>query len=296
LQTKESPLRNRTIPPVVRRVPLWFAARCLLLLATPVLLPACSGAQLDRMSSELQNLRDEVDDLKRSQAANRVQYDELRSRLVLMEDRADSKRVADERRSPVEVPELPTVRVGEPGGQQASRRVPVEGEEDDPGAPVEPAAPIQTAGAPKPATASGPAGPVPPNVGGEPPEVDPAVSLYERAKQLLDQGQMQESREVFDKLLQRYPDHDMADNALYWTGESWYAQARYVQAAETFLRVAKDYPRGNKVPDALFKLGRCYEKLGDRPGALEAWRQLQRSFPGTPAGKLATQELRRYGN
>lgn len=267
-------------------------------------LPACGGAQLQKMDAELQDLRDEVDDLKRSQAASRVQYEELRSRLVLMEDRAESRKVAESRQTPVEVPELPTVRVGEPRGARsagADAGRGADGEDtsyaDAPDYADTADDTAQETAAPQPPArnASGPAGPRPPNEGAESADVDPAVSLYERAKQALDAGELKEARAQFDKLLQRYPDHDMADNALYWLGESWYAEARYLQAAQLFIRVAKEYPRGNKVPDALFKLGRCYEKLGDRSGALETWRQLQRSFPTTPAGKLAAQELRRLG-
>lgn len=288
-----------------RCVPIGRSARCAGWVIAALSLPACGGAQLQKMDAELQDLRDEVDDLKRSQAASRVQYEELRSRLVLMEDRAESRKVAESRQTPVEVPELPTVRVGE---ARSARSADADRDAEDRDASHEDAsyadgdspddpdpADASTGPQPSPRNASGPAGPRPPNDGAEPAEVDPAVSLYERAKQALDAGELKEARAQFDKLLQRYPDHDMADNALYWLGESWYAEARYLQAAQLFIRVAKEYPRGNKVPDALFKLGRCYEKLGDRSGALETWRQLQRSFPSTPAGKLAAQELRRLG-
>lgn len=272
-----------------RCVPIGRSARYAAGVLAALALPACGGAQLQKMEADMQDLRDEVDDLKRSQAASRVQFDELRSRLVLMEDRAESRKVAESRQTPVEVPELPTVKVG--GG----RRAPDEAAEADANDEEDESYASAEAPQPRAGTASGPAGPRPPNEGVESAEVDPAVSLYERAKQALDAGELKEARSQFDKLLQRYPDHDMADNALYWLGESWYAEARYLQAAQLFIRVAKEYPRGNKVPDALFKLGRCYEKLGDRSGAVETWRQLQRSFPSTPAGKLAAQELRRLG-
>ena len=99
------------------------------------------------------------------------------------------------------------------------------------------------------------------------------------------------ARALFQKLREAHPDHDLADNALYWIGESWYAQAQWLQAAQAFLKVAKEYPRGNKVPDAMYKLARSYEKIGDDAGAVEVLRQLAKHYPGTPAAKKAGEDL-----
>ena len=52
------------------------------------------------------------------------------------------------------------------------------------------------------------------------------------------------------------------------------------------------YPEHRKVPDALFKLGIVYDRLGDRE---TAERHLQRAIgdhPGTTAAQLATEYLR----
>ena len=57
--------------------------------------------------------------------------------------------------------------------------------------------------------------------------------------------------------------------------------------------MAKEYPRGNKVPDAMYKLARSYERMGDEGGAIEVFRQLAKHYPGTAAAKKAAEDLAR---
>jgi tol-pal system protein YbgF len=71
----------------------------------------------------------------------------------------------------------------------------------------------------------------------------------------------------FREFLRRFPDHDLAGNSQYWIGEAHYSLARgYLNAAQgdkavqaleqavtEFRKVAANYPRGGKVPAALFK-------------------------------------------
>jgi tol-pal system protein YbgF len=71
----------------------------------------------------------------------------------------------------------------------------------------------------------------------------------------------------FREFLRRFPEHNLAGNAQYWIGEAHYSLARghmnqnqperareaLEQAVTEFRRVLVDYPRGEKVPAALFK-------------------------------------------
>lgn len=250
----------------------------------------CSGAQIEQQQSEVRALKDEVDELKRSQAAARVQFDEFRNRLVVIEDKADTARVQRARTDEGWMPKLPTVVVArtpqdsEPkGGPREARRMETQEEDGD-------EAPLGAQQAPN--GSGGPADDLPPQT--EPrPKIDDAAALYTQAKALLDAGQVAPSRAVFEQLLKRHPTHDLADNALYWVGEGFYAQALWLKAAQSFLKVARDHPRGNKVPDAMLKLGKCYQQLGDDKGAGDVLRQLTRLYPGTPAAQLAAEELGR---
>lgn len=295
----------------------------------PVLLlaSACGNDQLLQLKQEVASLREDLDELKRSQAASRVQFDEFRNRLILIEDKTDSERVARARKGGTGgddradwIPRLPTVQVSRAENAQHNqvnynRNLPAE----DPYAHVDArdrtdvpnalprfsdAKPAQATNsqtirlsrdAPLPGEeqaeaveVSGPADDPPPQVSGTKPKLDPAATMYEKAKMLFDQGQIAEARRMFETLHRQYARHDLADNALYWIAEGYYAQAQWLIAAQSFLKVAKEYPRGNKVPDAMLKMALCYRKLGDDHGADDVLRQLVRLYPGTePAEKAA---------
>lgn len=276
-------------PSSVARAARSLAARLGCAAALLALASGCSGARVQQLEGDVQALRDELDELKRSQAAARVQADELKNRLVMVEEKADSARVDRARSGSGWIPNLQTVRVGplgpNPGRTQADP-YPNDDEESEDQLPAQ-------AAAVAPPVASGPAADLPPQLDSAKPKGDPALALYNQAKALLDGEQWPAARALFQKLREGHPDHDLADNALYWIGESWYAQAQWLQAAQAFLKVAKEYPRGNKVPDAMYKLARSYEKIGDDSGAIEVLRQLAKHYPGTPAAKKASEDLPR---
>jgi len=62
-------------------------------------------------------------------------------------------------------------------------------------------------------------------------------------------------------------------------------------AAQAYRAAIEKYPNGNKIPDALFKLGHCLALAGDEAGAAEVWRELVRRFPGTVAAERARDRL-----
>ncbi len=51
------------------------------------------------------------------------------------------------------------------------------------------------------------------------------------------------------------------------------------------------YPDGNKVPDALFKMGQALEELGDPGEAVGVYQQLARRYPDTAAAALALERI-----
>ena len=257
-------------------------------------------------------MREELSELKRSQTASRIQFDELRNRLILIEDKTDSEKVARARREEW-IPQLPTVKVGQAEARNdahendahtdARDRVGLPSsipKLDKPRAETRTTSqlnsqtirlshdePLPGEGSEEPVEVSGPADEAPPQASGLKAKLDPTASLYEKGKASFDQGQVAESRRIFETLHRQYPRHDLADNALYWIGEGYYAQAQWLTAAQAFLRVAREYPRGNKVPDAMLKMALCYRKLGDDHGADDVLKQLTRLYPGTEAADRA---------
>ncbi len=91
--------------------------------------------------------------------------------------------------------------------------------------------------------------------------------------------------------LAHHPRHDYADNAQYWIGEVFYAQRDYPHAVAEFRRVIEVYPRGNKVPDALLKVGFCYQAMGQGDKARTVLEQLVHLYPMSESAALAAKRL-----
>jgi tol-pal system protein YbgF len=118
-----------------------------------------------------------------------------------------------------------------------------------------------------------------------------AIKLYRQSFQILGQGKHDEAAEGFRELLRRFPNHDLADNAQYWLGECSYDRKDYSTAVREFRRVVERFPRGNKVPDALLKIGFSYLALGSTEAGKQTLVQLVRSYPRHEAATLAAARL-----
>jgi len=118
-----------------------------------------------------------------------------------------------------------------------------------------------------------------------------AVKLYRQSFQALGQGKHDEAAEGFRELLRRYPSHDLADNAQYWLGECFYDRKDFTTAVREFRRVVERFPHGNKVPDALLKVGYSYLALGSVEAGKQTLEQLIRSYPRHETAALAMARL-----
>ena len=116
-------------------------------------------------------------------------------------------------------------------------------------------------------------------------------ALYQSALGQLRAGHHEEAVAGLRAFVAAHPQHDLADNAQYWLGECFYDRKDFSTALREFRRVVEAFPTGNKVPDALLKLGLSYLAIGSaRPGR-EALTDLVRRFPQHPTAALAEARL-----
>jgi tol-pal system protein YbgF len=109
---------------------------------------------------------------------------------------------------------------------------------------------------------------------------------YERLLGLFRDGNLEEARQGFSAFLSEYPNSDLAPNARYWLGESYYGKRDYKQAIDSYDRVELDYPQSEKVPAAILKKGYAYLALKDKKRASSAFKQVVTLYPKSPeAGK-----------
>lgn len=127
------------------------------------------------------------------------------------------------------------------------------------------------------------------------PRADPAKVLYDQHMSKLQAGEHEDAATGFRALVSEYPEHELADNAQYWLGESMYARKLYRDALAAFRAVVSRYPRGNKVPDALLKIGFCHLALGESEQARTALARLIEMFPKSHPAALAAERLETLG-
>ena len=119
---------------------------------------------------------------------------------------------------------------------------------------------------------------------------------YQRYYEALRAGNHSYAVTGFRNFVERFPGHDFADNAQYWLGEAFYDQKRYKSALVEFRKVVDNHPQGNKVPDALLKLGYCYSQLGEVDKAKQVWQQVLQVYPKSNPAALAATKLSELEN
>jgi tol-pal system protein YbgF len=121
------------------------------------------------------------------------------------------------------------------------------------------------------------------------------LAQYEAAMATYKSGDFVQAEQAFDAFARTHADHDYADNALYWKGEAAYDQHHYADALAAFTEVVERYGGGNKAPDALLKIGLCYEKVEDLANARDVLTQLVLAYPRARASDIARARLVELG-
>ncbi len=119
----------------------------------------------------------------------------------------------------------------------------------------------------------------------------PPRELYSSAYADYARGNHDLAIQGFQEYLKSYPDSELADNAQYWIGESYYGKQKFAEAIEAWNLLLKDYPSSDKLPDARVKKGMALEKLGRRSQALLEYRYVVDRYPNSPAARQAREKL-----
>ena len=106
-------------------------------------------------------------------------------------------------------------------------------------------------------------------------------------------GRYDEARKIFQQVFDADPTGDLADNALYWIGETYFAAGNYAEAMKFYRRVTTEFSEANKAPDALFKTAIAFEKSGDLGMARNTLDEVIRRYPYSSSAASAKLELKR---
>ena len=113
------------------------------------------------------------------------------------------------------------------------------------------------------------------------------VAIYNLGKTKLDAGQHVRARELLQDFLAKFPQDELAGNAQYWLGESYYAERKWNDAIVEFQKVLKEHKGSEKAPDALLKIGMAFEAQGDCQNALLFFDEVLQSHARSAPARLA---------
>jgi tol-pal system protein YbgF len=116
-------------------------------------------------------------------------------------------------------------------------------------------------------------------------------AAYARAFDALKSNDYPSAITRFKEFLRNYPQSNLAGNAAYWLGESYYLTRDLDSAAASFRSVGEQYPKSPKVPDALVKLGITQVDQKRLTDARATLTEVVHRYPGTDAAKLAAGRL-----
>lgn len=154
---------------------------------------------------------------------------------------------------------------------------------------------------PPPSTASGV--PVTPPPATSPAPAPPPVStaglsptrMLDTAKADYFTGQWSSAINGFEAFLRAFPRSEAAGEAQFYIGETHSAQGRWRDAVTAYGTVTQQYTTSPLVPDAYYKQGLAYERLGQADSARMSWDTVIKTYPDSDAGRLAKQNLDRLG-
>jgi len=103
--------------------------------------------------------------------------------------------------------------------------------------------------------------------------------LYQRAYDDMLKRRFDAAEAGFKGFLRRHRAHELAGNAQYWLGETYYARGRYREAASAFIAGYREHGNSPKAPDSLLKLAITLNRLKQTSESCATLSQLKKQFP-----------------
>lgn len=117
-------------------------------------------------------------------------------------------------------------------------------------------------------------------------------ALYLKGLDSLKAGDVATAREQFTKFLDQNPTHELAANAQYWIGETYYTEKNYDSAILAYQAVIKNYPGKDKVVAAMLKQAMAFNAIRDTKSARFVLKKLIEGFPKSDEAKKAKAMLK----
>ena len=127
------------------------------------------------------------------------------------------------------------------------------------------------------------------------PPAQPAIDCsakYDESFILVRRGEYDQAIEGFREFLKHCAEHENAENAYYWIGESYYSQEKFVEAIAEFEYLIDNYKSSVNVSRAIYKAARSNQELGKADIAKKLYQQLIDDYPESLEASQAKDRLR----
>jgi tol-pal system protein YbgF len=122
-----------------------------------------------------------------------------------------------------------------------------------------------------------------------------ADDLYASAMSFIKKKDFASALNQLDLFANTYPQHALAANAFYWSGEVQLAEGHFDLAINKFSNVVNNHPKHNKAADSHYKLAVAYDRSGDPLKAEQTLKKVIELYKGKSASavRLAERYLQR---
>ena len=117
------------------------------------------------------------------------------------------------------------------------------------------------------------------------------IDLYKEALELFEVSRYAEALEVFRDLIISFPEGTYSADAYFWSGELYLVQEQLEDAREHYLVVAEKFKDHDRVADCLYKLGVIEKLLLNDEAANSYFSRLISEYPDTGATELAKKSM-----
>ncbi len=107
----------------------------------------------------------------------------------------------------------------------------------------------------------------------------PADKQYEFATNLLKVGDYNTAERAFREFVNTNPEHQLAGSAQYWYAETFRIRQLYTDAASAYLEGYQKYPKSEKAPINLLKLGVSLVQIGEKDQGCLMITGVQKQYP-----------------
>ncbi len=102
---------------------------------------------------------------------------------------------------------------------------------------------------------------------------------YEFATSFLKVGDYSTAEKALREFVVTNPEHDLAGNAQYWYAETFRIRQLYTDAASAYLEGYQKYPKGEKAPINLLKLGVSMVQIGEKDQGCKMINGVEKQYP-----------------